>query len=252
MSKFKKHLFVVDYWEDTEKNFKTLQDYKNSNNANESDFYNSLILNGICFLAIRNNNNYKFGPSRFIGFHNNTIISHKSSHIYGTETNGAISFLLGYEPVQDDCLEDLYFKFCFNNGINPRTKGSFGKDRKYWYKTNIDDEIFHRFEDIKIHNKNMEKIKINFDIEYENWKFDIIEREGKLLKGSVKVPLFNKQIGIYGNRASELLGVFEWNFDNHSYNIAIDKYELMTKVQRYIVIRNLRLKLKEILPNYKF
>lgn len=251
MAERKKHMFVVDFWEDIEKNFQTLEKYKNSEDTDERKFYNNLILNGICFLVIRVGDRVLFGPSRFVGYYDNTIMSHKISKIFGPETNEAISFLIGYDPIQDVELDELYFKFCSEIGLNARASGSFGASRKYWYKSNVDDPVYMRFEDFRINNKKIHKVKINFDPTYESWKIDMTGMTSKLITGEITVPLLNHQkVEVHGNIVSELKGRFEWYADDHSYFVAINKWDEMNKEQGLIILRNVRTKLKEVIPEY--
>ena len=251
MAKSKKHMFVIDFWEDIQKNFETLEQYKDSTDLAEKKFFSQLILNGICFMVIRNDDKILFGPSRFIGYHNNTIISHKSSKIYGPETNEAISQLLGYNPIEDDEVDELYSKYCYEIGINPRAAGSFGISRKYWYKSNSDDHIYNRFENHRVSEKKNYKVRVKFNPTYQSWKFIVTGMTSQIVTGEIIIPLLNNQkVEVHGNIVGELIGRFEWYPDDHSYIIAVNKWDEMNKEQQHVLLRNTRLKLKEILPGY--
>jgi len=91
------------------------------------------IKNGICFLAVINNGTYRFYPSRFIGYINNSMEAHEKSDVKdGRETNVAISRVLGTQPQISEPLEHEYIKFCNSLRIKPQKKGPFGSVRRYW------------------------------------------------------------------------------------------------------------------------
>ena len=248
MVKNKKHLFVIDHWEDLYKNFETLDCYKNSSCDDERDFWEQLIKNGICFLILRRADKYLFAPSRFIGYYNNDIHSHRTSHIYGPETNEAISFLLGYTPLFNYKADDLYYKFCFENKITPNANGSFGKIRKYWYNSDNEDDIYMIFENHKMNTQRPANIKIIFDERYEYWRFVNIIVGEKIVQGEAYIPLKSPdKIQVKGQWVNELICEFQWIEEDHSYSCLVDKFDLMNSKQRLMVKRNVRLKLKEII-----
>lgn len=91
------------------------------------------IKNGICFLAVSNHGIYRFYPSRFIGYINNSMEAHEKSDVKdGRETNAAISKILKSQPQVSELLEHEYIKFCNSLRIKPRKKGPFGVVRRYW------------------------------------------------------------------------------------------------------------------------
>lgn len=101
--------------------------------ASPHDFYLGLVERGTCFVVTTDGVNYCFYPSRFLGYKNNTIDEHeKNISKDGRETNKAISQVLGNAPAPNHDLEIEYRNFCKKFGFNPREKGSFGAQRKFW------------------------------------------------------------------------------------------------------------------------
>ena len=91
------------------------------------------IKRGICFVAYGHKAPYKFAPSRFIGYRDNTFEAHASNNRKdGKETNPAISEILGSQPNSDAELEQAYGAFCRSLGFEPNSTGPFGVARKYW------------------------------------------------------------------------------------------------------------------------
>ena len=125
----------VSKWEDIEKNMLMLEEYRNSKNKDYVEFYTNLIKRGICFVVYEHNGEFLFGPSRFIGYVNNSLEAHSSNtEKHGTRTNSAISKILGCYPDEDEVLQQKYEALCDSLGVKQRKTGSYGKIRKYWLK----------------------------------------------------------------------------------------------------------------------
>lgn len=76
---------------------------------------------------------YKFYPSRFIGYTKNNMEAHlDNNQKHGGETNWVISGILGSKPMHDLELEKIYKEYCESLGFIANEKGSFGVERKYW------------------------------------------------------------------------------------------------------------------------
>ncbi|MEM6474629.1 MAG: hypothetical protein AAF687_00535 [Pseudomonadota bacterium] len=91
------------------------------------------IRRGTCFVAYGLREPWKFAPSRFIGYRDNTFEKHAAnSEKDGRETNPAISSTLGSEPQPSDELEEAYRAYCRSIGFEPNAAGSFGVERKFW------------------------------------------------------------------------------------------------------------------------
>lgn len=124
---------LVTNWEDIEKNLKTLEQYGNSGQKKEIEFYLKMIERGICFVIYELDGRLIFGPSRFIGYLNNNMEAHLANEQKdGRETNPRISTILGGSPQPDEMLEEEYKRFCERLGITPKKTGTFGIKRKYW------------------------------------------------------------------------------------------------------------------------
>ena len=123
----------VETVDELKKNMSVLDCYLEKEDGDEHDFAINLIKKGTCFIAVKVERGYKFYPSRFIGYANNTMKKHKSNtEKDGKETNPAISFILNQKVQHDSELEKAYRNYCSYLGFTAREKGSFGVERKYW------------------------------------------------------------------------------------------------------------------------
>jgi hypothetical protein len=124
---------LVSNWEDIRDNLETLARYRASTDSGETDFYRELILRGICFVVYEKDGDILWGPSRFVGYKRNTLSSHiANENKDGRDTNPAISSIIGHLPESNKALEESYQKHCRSLGLEPREKGQFGVERKYW------------------------------------------------------------------------------------------------------------------------
>lgn len=127
---------LVETIANIEKNIKTLEQDKRKNSKLKSE-YESLILNGICFLPYMSNSELFFIPSRFIGYIDNNLASHTLNHKrQGGLTNYAISKILLNKPRANKFLEKKYYNFCNSQGITPKDP-PFGAQRKFWITSEI-------------------------------------------------------------------------------------------------------------------
>ncbi len=124
----------------------TFDKYLNSYDGVEKDFALHCLKYGKCFVVIRNKCDYKFYPSKYIGYKNNNEsdylngiynavpLSDKSrkngdASYYtfdGRMSNKEINKILKCSPVSDDFLSDKFIEFCNKFGI----MGSYKK--KFW------------------------------------------------------------------------------------------------------------------------
>jgi hypothetical protein len=124
---------LVVKWSEIVENLRTLARYRQSKVPAEAKFYNDHILRGICFMVYKHGNDILWGPSRFVGYKNNSMSAHFANDDKdGRDTNPAINAILGKDPEANKGLEQLYRKHCRDRGLNPRPKGQFGIIRKYW------------------------------------------------------------------------------------------------------------------------
>jgi hypothetical protein len=117
-----------------EANLKRLADYRYSSNAEERDFYRKLIKFGICFVVLKNNEKLLWGPSRFVGYRDNSMTLHKgNAEKDGRDTNPTITAILNNRhPEQDAHFEELYSDHCKDLGFTASPDGPFRHKRKYW------------------------------------------------------------------------------------------------------------------------
>lgn len=114
-------------------NIKKIDEYLASRKDPEFSFAINLVKKGICFVATKINDSYKFYPSRFIGYDSNSMEAHLiNEHRDGRETNPAISEILGNKPIPNTELDKLYKEYCETLGFTANDKGTFGVERKYW------------------------------------------------------------------------------------------------------------------------
>lgn len=115
------------------KNISVLDAYLDRKRDPEYSFALDLVKKGTCFIARRTECGYRFYPSRFIGYANNTMHKHlNNTEKDGKETNPAISDIIHQKPVQNSELEQSYREYCSHLGFTAYEKGTFGVRRKYW------------------------------------------------------------------------------------------------------------------------
>ena len=119
---------VIETLPELEANLRQLEEYLTSANPEEWEFARSLIRRGLCFVVTHRGERAFFGPSRFVGYKQNSLASHDANdEKHGRETNRAISALLEREPVEDEGMESEYHLFCERFGIE-----LMNNRRKYW------------------------------------------------------------------------------------------------------------------------
>lgn len=107
-------------------NAEIIDNYLSEKSGTNYNYAISLIKNGFCFAAIRHNNAFRFYPSRFMGYKNNSHTLHIRNHLKdGRKTNPAISKILGQNIFIEE-LETEYLKYCKSLGVTPKkNKRSF-------------------------------------------------------------------------------------------------------------------------------
>lgn len=127
---------LIESIEQLEKNLETVEYYITEGSDAENKEATRLICAGTCFVAYEIDGQFRFAPSRFIGYKNNTINQHRESTIkHGTITNGAINRIMDNRLEPNEELEKAFLKYCHNLGIEP-----YNKKRKYW-KLNLSKEF---------------------------------------------------------------------------------------------------------------
>lgn len=114
-------------------NIQTLDNYLTKKHEPEYSYALALVKRGTCFIAVKCGRSYKFYPSRFVGYAENTMEKHQNNtEKDGKETNPAISSILNENVSYDPELERAYKEYCENLGFTANEKGTFGVQRKYW------------------------------------------------------------------------------------------------------------------------
>lgn len=115
-------------------NCDTLDAYIKSRKDPEYTYALELIKRGTCFLAIEDDGEYRFYPSRFIGYYNNSMIQHENNGDKdGRVTNPAIAAVIHQgNPTPNPELDAVYKKYCASLGFHASDKGTFGVERKFW------------------------------------------------------------------------------------------------------------------------
>ena len=120
------------------KNIETLENYIADGELFEKETTLNLIRKGKCLVAYKVSNEFRFAPSRFLGYQNNNLTAHSASYTKtGLESNPAISKILESKLLQNDNLEANYVNYCLSLGVEP---SGYSK-RKYWYLEIEDDFV---------------------------------------------------------------------------------------------------------------
>lgn len=110
-------------------NIESIENYLTDGSEAEQDEVRELIRKGKCLVAYKINSEYRFSPSRFLGYENNNLEKHKKSDTKnGMETNKVIEKALKFKLTSNPTLESNYKKYCKNLGVTP----SNYLKRKYW------------------------------------------------------------------------------------------------------------------------
>ena len=115
-------------------NCATLDGYIESRKDHEYTYALDLVKRGTCFLAIEDEGEYRFYPSRFIGYYNNSMVQHENNGDKdGRVTNPAIAAAIDQgNPTPNSELDLLYKNYCNSLGFHASDKGTFGVERKFW------------------------------------------------------------------------------------------------------------------------
>ena len=123
----------VQSLEEIKQNMLVLDNYLDEKHESEYSFALNLIKKGTCFIAVKTEIGYRFYPSRFIGYADNTMNRHlDNTEKDGKETNPAISKVLNQKVTYNKKLEKEYRDYCERLGFIANDKGAFGVERKYW------------------------------------------------------------------------------------------------------------------------
>lgn len=112
---------LINSIEQLRNNITQFEKYLASDNGDEERIKTlDLIRRGRNFVAYKVEGEYRFAPSRFLGYINNTILSHsKSLQKHGTYTTQRISKILKMQDCYHEKLNNLYLKYCNTLEIAP-------------------------------------------------------------------------------------------------------------------------------------
>lgn len=126
-------MHCVQSLEEIRQNMLTLDRYLEEKCDSEYSFALDLIKKGICFIAVKAENGYRFYPSRFIGYAGNCMDHHlNNSKKDGRVTTPAITKVLGQPLTVSPCLEQEYKRYCELLGFTANDKGTYSVQRKFW------------------------------------------------------------------------------------------------------------------------
>lgn len=124
---------VVHTRADIEANLRQLETHLTSADPEDREFARSLIRLGRCFVATHRDDGRLFGPSRFVGYRDNSRAAHAANDDKdGKETNRAISSILGKTRAEDAELREEYRAFCQRVGVECRDLTGTSIQRWYW------------------------------------------------------------------------------------------------------------------------
>jgi hypothetical protein len=123
---------VVRTLAEIEENLLRLDAYLASADLDERDFARALVRRGRCFVVAHRYDGGLFGPSRFVGYRQNSRAAHAANDDKdGRETNPAITAIFG-PRMEDAELEEEYRLFCQRVGIEYRDISGMRIRRWYW------------------------------------------------------------------------------------------------------------------------
>jgi len=99
----------------------------------KQDFALKLIKEGTCFVAVKKDQGYRFYPSRYIGFKDNSDDAYIKYNIEeGKDASPIISQILRHNPKASQDMETAYKVYCETLGFVANEKGNDGAEHKYW------------------------------------------------------------------------------------------------------------------------
>ena len=120
--------------------------FLSSGSYEEREFMLEKISRGMCFVVVKDGGEYKFYPSKYIGYKDNNPTSYTNAYYNamaypeeknrqgdaayhdfdGRVSNKAINKILGCSCVKDDAMSEKFVEFCNKYGLKGSTK------RKFW------------------------------------------------------------------------------------------------------------------------
>ena len=96
-------------------------------NAHGRGWYHELVKKGVNFIAYQVGREWRFAPSRYIGYKNNSKEQHEQGGIDGRQTNYAITTALDHDPKPDYKRSEQFHGFAARLDISPENK-----NHKFW------------------------------------------------------------------------------------------------------------------------
>ena len=140
---------LINDYRDLKTNINALESVRKSGNGREIVIYRSLIAKGRVLLPYLTAEGIAFGPSRFLGYKDNTVNAHaEREHRDGRETTPRIRQVLAKEfgfttwNAPDDVAEKHFVQFCSSLGATPDNAS-----RTYWITPEVGDWLADHAED---------------------------------------------------------------------------------------------------------
>ena len=119
---------LIENIDELKSNLNLVEHYLREGSKKENEYVKERIAGGRCFFTYKTGNELRFAPSRFIGYYNNNMTKHKNNpEKDGRITNKAISRIFGYEPVENNKLDEKFLIYCSSIGIKKHKY-----KRKFW------------------------------------------------------------------------------------------------------------------------
>jgi 5-methylcytosine-specific restriction protein B len=109
--------------EDVLANFKKLIELRESPNPDNVRIYQSYLKAAKVLVVAKVNGRREYGPSRFVGYFDNTLRKHKAGHSDGTVTNARLREIFGNLFYADPEEDKNFAKFCDKHGITKNLSG---------------------------------------------------------------------------------------------------------------------------------
>jgi putative restriction endonuclease len=117
------------------KNIRYLWDKRQSNLDAENEAASTLIVNGVKYAAFVDEGVLYCGPSRFVGYENNSLDKHSSNYLrHGNLTDKRLSEIFGSPPKPNSLLDSILVSACSDVGMTMSKKS-----RSYWWDSTLGD-----------------------------------------------------------------------------------------------------------------
>lgn len=123
---------LVSVVEDLRQNIRWLEAIRESGRGQVYSQYRQLISKGINFIPYVGRSGLGFAPSKFIGYKTNAFDTHTRAERHGTDTTNSINDILGANPEKSKEMLENFRDFSRSLDIEPKDRGAFGVDRKFW------------------------------------------------------------------------------------------------------------------------